>query len=137
MPLFAYGSLMFAPVIEFVIGRVPECCPAIIEGYRRLEVVGEVFPGIIKESGGDKVEGVLYANICQAEWQRLSAFEDDFYEIEQVSVFCAGGERPALAYVVPRSRKFLLSEKVWNAEFFREHYLRRFSVTTAPYAGSD
>ena len=88
MPLFAYGSLMFAPVIEFVIGRVPECCPAIIEGYRRLEVVGEVFPGIIKESGGDKVEGVLYANICEAEWQRLTAFEDDFYEIEQVSVFC-------------------------------------------------
>jgi gamma-glutamylcyclotransferase (GGCT)/AIG2-like uncharacterized protein YtfP len=126
MPLFAYGTLMFEPVIKSVIGRVPEYCPAAIKGYRRLEVTGELYPGIIKESGGDKIEGVLYSDISEAEWKRLTAFEDDFYELEQVSVLCSGAERLALAYVVPPSRRFILSGKVWSAEFFREHYLRRF-----------
>jgi gamma-glutamylcyclotransferase (GGCT)/AIG2-like uncharacterized protein YtfP len=127
MPLFAYGTLMFAPVIRSVIGRVPECCPAAISGFRRLEVVGELFPGLVRDSGGGKVEGILYWNISELEWERLNAFEDDFYELEQVSVVCSEGERLALAYLVPPSRRGVLSENPWNAEFLREQYLRRFS----------
>jgi gamma-glutamylcyclotransferase (GGCT)/AIG2-like uncharacterized protein YtfP len=127
MPLFAYGTLMFAPVIRSVIGRVPECCPAVINGYRRLEVVGELFPGLVRESGGGKVEGILYADISELEWERLTAFEDDFYELEQVAVLSPEGERLALAYVVPPSRRLVLSERLWDAEFFSEQYLPRFS----------
>ena len=127
MPLFAYGTLMFAPVIRSVIGRVPECCPAAINGYRRLEVVGELFPGLIRASGDAKVEGILYLSLSQLEWERLTAFEDDFYELEQVSVLCPEGERLALAYVVPPSRRSILSEKTWDAEFFREQYLAQIS----------
>jgi Gamma-glutamyl cyclotransferase, AIG2-like len=128
---------MFEPVIKSVIGRVPECCPAAIEGYRRLEVTGELFPGIIKESGGDKIEGVLYSDIRETEWKRLTAFEDDFYELEQVSVLCLGAERLALAYVVPPSRRFVLSKKVWNVEFYREHYFQRFLPAKAPDVASE
>ena len=127
MPLFAYGTLMFAPVIRSVIGRVPECCSAAINGYRRLEVVGELFPGLIRASGDAKVEGILYLSLSQLEWERLTAFEDDFYELEQVSVLCPEGERLALAYVVPPSRRSILSEKTWDAEFFREQYLAQIS----------
>ena len=123
MPLFAYGTLMFAPVIRSVIGRVPECCPAKINGYRRLEVVGETFPGLVRESGDGPVEGILYWHISELEWERLTAFEDDFYELEEVSVVCPEGESLALAYVVPSSRRSLLSEKPWNADFFRKEYL--------------
>jgi gamma-glutamylcyclotransferase (GGCT)/AIG2-like uncharacterized protein YtfP len=127
MPLFAYGTLMFAPVIRSVIGRVPECCPAAISGYRRLEVLGEWFPGLVRANGDGKVEGILYSNISELEWKRLTAFEDDFYELEEVSVLCRGGERLALAYIVPPGRRSILSEKSWDAEFFREHYLARIS----------
>jgi gamma-glutamylcyclotransferase (GGCT)/AIG2-like uncharacterized protein YtfP len=126
MPLFAYGTLMFAPVIRSVIGRVPECCPAAINGYRRLEVIGELFPGLVKESGGGKVDGILYSNIRELEWERLTAFEDDFYQLEQLSVICPDGERLALAYVVPPSRRSILSGKPWDADFFRAQYLPRF-----------
>ena len=131
MPLFAYGTLMFAPVIKAVIGRVPECCPAAINGYRRLEVVGELFPGLMRASSDAKVEGILYSSISELEWERLTAFEDDFYELEQVSVLCPEGKRLALAYVVPPSHRSILSEKPWNADFFREQYLARFSSEPA------
>ena len=131
MPLFAYGTLMFAPVIKSVIGRVPECCPAAINGYRRLEVVGELFPGLMRASSDAKVEGILYSSISELEWERLTAFEDDFYELEQVSVLCPEGKRLALAYVVPHSRRSILSEKPWDADFFREQYLARFSSEPA------
>lgn len=131
MPLFAYGTLMFAPVIRSVIGRVPECCPAAINGYRRLQVLGELFPGLVRASGNAKVEGILYSNISELEWERLTAFEDDFYELEQISVLCPEGERLALAYVVPLSRRSILSEKPWDAEFFREQYLALFSSKPA------
>ena len=131
MPLFAYGTLMFAPVIRSVIGRVPECCPAAINGYRRLEVVGELFPGLIRASGDAKVEGILYLSLSQLEWERLTAFEDDFYELEQLSVICPDGGRVALGYVVPPSRRSILSGKPWDAEFFRAEYLPRFLLNAS------
>jgi gamma-glutamylcyclotransferase (GGCT)/AIG2-like uncharacterized protein YtfP len=127
MPLFAYGTLMFPAIIESVIGRVPDSRPAMIEGYRRLEVAGESFPGLIKGNGGDSVEGVLYLNIDEDEWKRLTQFEDDFYELEELTVLSSGANTQALAYVVPRSRNFILSEKVWSPEFYRENYLPRSS----------
>jgi gamma-glutamylcyclotransferase (GGCT)/AIG2-like uncharacterized protein YtfP len=126
-PLFAYGTLMFAPVIREVIGRVPECCRGAISGYRRLEVLGKPFPGLVREDGAGKVEGILYSEISDHEWQRLTIFEDDFYELEEVSVFCPEGERLALAYIVPPSHRSILSEKGWDVEFFRENHLPRFA----------
>jgi gamma-glutamylcyclotransferase (GGCT)/AIG2-like uncharacterized protein YtfP len=132
MPLFAYGTLMFAPVIRSVIGRVPECCPAAINGYKRLEVVGESFPGLVREDGAGKVEGILYSKISESEWQHLTAFEDDFYELEEVSVLCPEGETLALAYVVPPSHRSILSETPWNVESFREKYLPPFAANAAP-----
>jgi gamma-glutamylcyclotransferase (GGCT)/AIG2-like uncharacterized protein YtfP len=131
MPLFAYGTLMFAPVIRSVIGRVPECCPAAVDGYRRLQVVGELFPGLVRESGGGKVEGILYSDIHPFEWERLTSFEDDFYELEQVAVVCPQGERVALAYLVPSSRRSVLSENPWSVELFRQQYLSRFPLNAS------
>jgi gamma-glutamylcyclotransferase (GGCT)/AIG2-like uncharacterized protein YtfP len=124
--LFAYGTLMFPAVIKSVIGRIPENRPAVIKGYRRLEVAGELFPGLIREND-ESVEGVVYANIGSDEWERLTAFEDDFYELQEVTVDCLGTNTGALAYVVPTSRKSVLSDKVWSPDFFRENHLAGFA----------
>ena len=121
---------MFPAVVKAVIGRVPDCHPATIQGYRRLEVAGESFPGLVKEDAAD-VEGLLYFDLGEDEWERLTAFEDEFYDLEEVSVFGVYGTVRALAYVVPPAHKAVLSDKAWDPEYFRENHLIRFSRSRA------
>ena len=118
---------MFPAVIKSVIGRIPDNRSAIIKGYRRLEVAGELFPGLIREND-ERVEGLVYLDITRDEWERLTAFEDDFYELHEVAVNCLGKDARALAFVVPPSRKSVLSDKTWNPEFFREHHLPEYAT---------
>jgi gamma-glutamylcyclotransferase (GGCT)/AIG2-like uncharacterized protein YtfP len=125
-PLFVYGTLMFPTIIKSVIGRIPDNSSAIIKGYRRLEVAGESFPGLIRESD-ESVEGLVYANISEDELERLTAFEGDFYALQEVTVSCLGTNLSALAYVVPPSRRPLLSDKVWNPDFFQLNHLAEFA----------
>ena len=125
-PLFAYGTLMFPAVIKSVIGRIPDSRRAVIKGYRRLQVTGESFPGLIRENL-ESVEGIVYADIVGDEWEQLTAFEDDFYELQEITVDCLGTSISALAYIVPPSRKSLLSDKTWNPDFFRKNHLAGFA----------
>jgi hypothetical protein len=126
-PLFAYGTLMFPAVIKFVIGRSPEGQPAVLRGYRRLVVSGELFPALIAENKSDhSVEGVLYRSITAKEWKQLIAFEDDFYLLERVDVRCLGETIAAFAFVVPPSREFRISDKAWDPEEFRKTALERW-----------
>ena len=124
--LFAYGTLMFPDVIRSVIGRVPASRSGVIKGYRRLEVAGESFPGLVK-GDDESVEGLVYLEISKEEWDCLTAFEDDFHELQQVTVDCLGTGVRALAYIVPPSRKSLLSDKAWNPDAFREKHLAGFA----------
>jgi gamma-glutamylcyclotransferase (GGCT)/AIG2-like uncharacterized protein YtfP len=126
LPLFTYGTLMFPAVVKCLIGRVPEYRPAAIEGYRRLEVAGESYPGLIKEKG-NRVEGILYLDLSEEEWKLFTAFEDDFYELEEVMVLSSEAPIRALAYIVPPSRRSVLSERAWDPESFRKTHLPRFS----------
>jgi gamma-glutamylcyclotransferase (GGCT)/AIG2-like uncharacterized protein YtfP len=124
--LFAYGTLMFPDVIKSVIGRVPGSRSGVINGYRRLEVAGESFPGLIK-GDDERVDGLVYEDISKGEWDRLTAFEDDFYELQEVTVDCLGRAVRAFAYIVPPSQRSLLSDKAWNPHAFRESYLAGFA----------
>ncbi|HEY5813094.1 MAG TPA: gamma-glutamylcyclotransferase family protein [Terrimicrobiaceae bacterium] len=115
MPLFAYGTLMFPAIIESVIGRVPASRSAAIKGYRRLEVSGESFPGLFK--GGDEmIDGLLYFDISEAEWEKLTQYEGGCYVLEEVTVLSFGMKTSALAYTIPSSQRSVLSEKVWNPD---------------------
>ena len=130
-PLFAYGSLMFPEIIRSVIGRVPEGRPAIIQGYRRLVVAGESFPGMIKVGESDeRVEGLLYMDITSEEWKRIIAFEDEFYELTEVAVSRLGENLSALAFVVPPAKKSLLAQEQWHPDYFRKHHLGRLLAET-------
>ena len=125
-PLFAYGSLMFPVIIKSVIGRVPEGRPAIIKGYRRLVVAGEFFPGLIRlcDESAESVEGLVYVDITNEEWETIVAFEDDFYELTEVAVDRLGENLSALAFVVPPAKKSLLADEVWNPDQFRDSLLQ-------------
>jgi gamma-glutamylcyclotransferase (GGCT)/AIG2-like uncharacterized protein YtfP len=122
MALFAYGTLMFPAVIHSVIGRIPRAEPAVVKGYRRLAVRGEKFPGLVRD-GQEAVPGLLYQDLSADEWKRLNAFEDEFYDLREVCAHCSAGAIAALAYLVPPSRRSVLSEKPWNPHRFEEFLL--------------
>ena len=117
---------MFPAIIKSVIGRVPEGHPAIIRGYRRLVVTGEFFPGLIRlsDESAESVEGLVYVDITSEEWERLLAFEDEFYELKEVVVDRLGESLSALAFVVPPAKKSLLTDELWNPDQFRDGLLR-------------
>lgn len=117
---------MFPAIIKSVIGRVPEGRPAIIKGYRRLVVAGEFFPGLIRlsDESAESVEGLVYVDITNEEWETIVAFEDDFYELTEVAVERLGENLSALAFVVPSAKKSLLADEVWNPDQFRDSLLR-------------
>jgi hypothetical protein len=125
--LFAYGTLMFPPIIESVIGRVPHSRPAGIKGYMRLVVTGELFPGLVANEGTQGcVQGLIYLDITPSDWKLLIAFEDEFYSLKRVDVQCCGRNLSALAFVVSPARRSVLSEKIWDPDEFRNSVLKRW-----------
>lgn len=125
--LFAYGTLMFPAIINSVIGRVPRGQPAVVKGYRRLVVLGEQFPGLVRD-GQKGVTGLLYQDLTAEEWKRLSAFEDEFYDLQEICAHCSWGMTTALAYLVPPSRRSVLSERAWNPDRFEKFQLSKFAA---------
>lgn len=76
--LFCYGTLEFPPILEAVAGRRFPGRAAVLPGYRRLAVRGQVFPGIVAQAGAE-VGGTLYRGLSNAHLRRLDAYENAFY----------------------------------------------------------
>lgn len=83
--IFVYGSLMFDSVRDMLINTRYQALYARIDGYRRLSVKGEVYPGLI-ESAGDPVNGVLLLGISNTILPVLDQFEGDYYRRQSVTV---------------------------------------------------
>ncbi len=131
LPLFAYGTLMFPEVIAAVIGRVPLAQPASAAGFERREVAGQLYPGLVRSARDDAVRGLLYKDLAGNEWDRLNAYEGDFYELTEIPVACEGREEAALAYLVPDARSSLLGKTRWDPETFRRRHLPSYLAGTS------
>jgi len=123
---FAYGTLQLPEVMIRVVGRTFLSEPALLEGYARLCIRGETFPGLI-EAPGRRTRGSLYAGIDPSALERLDRFEDDFYERREVRVRTNDGEdRAAETYVVPKAMAHVLSQEPWDETQFRSKHLSAF-----------
>ena len=123
MDLFAYGTLMEEAVFRRVAGSALLGVPAVARGWIRRRVRGRVYPGIIPKAGGI-VNGVLYAELTPVAWRRLDAFEGEMYEREVLVVRDDEGRaRKALAYVVKRAFRGLLTTDEWSFDDFRSRHL--------------
>jgi len=126
LPLFAYGTLMYREVIAGVIGREPRGQAAEARGYSNYLVKHQVFPGLVKDGGPGVVSGILYGDLAPEDWARLNDYEDDFYELREITVTSGGEERAALAYIVPALERNRLTGQHWVAADYREIVLARF-----------
>lgn len=122
MNLFTYGSLMHPLVWGRLVKRTLPREKAILRGYLRRQVIGEVYPAVIRGEAGSSVRGILYAGVGAAELAVIDAFEGGLYRrvVEEVEME-DGTLRQAFVYVIRDLHRRCLSHEDWDEErFFRE-----------------
>lgn len=112
---------MWPEVLEAVTGMRREGEPAILKGYKRLRVIGEVYPALL-ESPADEVAGKLYQDLPETILDRLDTFEGEPYERIVVSVEGLS----AYTYVLSRKWRHIADSKPWNPADITPAQLRRF-----------
>lgn len=118
--LFVYGTLMCEDVMRSVAGVLPRSSNAWLRGYRRFEVRGEHYPGMVAAEGC-VVNGVVYHDLPQESWARLDAFEGNMYLRRIVDVQLESGAwAKASAYVVQKEWSHLLGERDWDFDRFKQ-----------------
>lgn len=144
--LFVYGTLTAPEVMQTLVGRLPPCCPAVLEGYSRHPVINFVFPGIIPSSSlpasTDKslpgqvsaVPGILFMELTDAEMEILDWFEDVEYTRTNVSVITEKEKQkqlvPTQVYVWTNPLEELDLTRPWDYEQFRKERLSQYLVET-------
>ena len=136
--VFTYGSLMCAEIMSAVCGYQLVGEPATVDGFRRLSVKGEVYPGLIPRQESE-VSGILYRGISGAALARLDAFEGAYYRRQSVSVFTSPeGALQAYCYVFRPQFYHLLSDEPWDFETFMKTGKARFeSLFGARYRATE
>lgn len=72
-PAFFYGTLCHGPLLQAVLGRLPDTRPARLPGFALFWVEGEDFP-VVEAAPGAVAEGLLAEGLTEADQARL-----DFY----------------------------------------------------------
>ena len=131
---FVYGSLMFDAVWDALIRNGYRKQAARLDGYTRLCVKDEVYPGLVASDTGS-VEGVLVEGVSKADILLLDRFEGEYYVRKPVTVITRGGESwSAETYVFNEAFRFLLSDAEWSAEEFGEYGIRKFMIEYGGFA---
>ena len=131
MNLFVYGTLMDKEIFQIVAGERPSSDQAILHGYIRKQVIGEVYPAIA-ERPESEVVGILYDNLSETALHRLDRFEGDQYDRCRVKVSLQTGQfADAQVYVFAEKSKQRLSSDNWDYQAFlnggKELFLKGYS----------
>ena len=117
--VFTYGSLMFDPVWSRVVAPGHDRCEAILTGYDRKAVRGEVYPVIVPSSTCSQVQGLVYLDVSVPDLARLDRFEGEYYfrKTEQV-VTLNKTILPAEIYVLKEEYYAIISTREWDPVHF-------------------
>jgi len=114
--LFVYGTLQFGPVLEVLLGRVPEAEFAMARDRRVAALRQRVYPGLVAEPGR-LAGGLLLRGLTAAEWAIIDAFEDEEYELRAIGM--VGREEPVPTYVWTA----VVAQEDWLPEEFAADHL--------------
>lgn len=130
--LFVYGTLMVPRIFAAVCGTVRPQVPAELADHARYRVRGAVYPGLIPQAGA-RTAGRLVSGIDAALWQRLDAFEGEFYERCAVEVRLPDGRACAAAtYLVATAGRAALTRQRWSLAAFERRHLESYLARWAP-----
>ena len=115
--VFAYGSLMYEPVLAALLQRVPVVRPALLSGYERRVISGRVYPAILPTTASSAVKGLVLEGLSEYECMLLDDYEDESYQKRAVRVVPDGTEQEeeCFCYVWNASTTMLGSE-LWDPE---------------------
>ncbi|MDH4320134.1 MAG: gamma-glutamylcyclotransferase [Desulfobulbaceae bacterium] len=131
--LFAYGTLMLPEVMTLVTGREFRAQEAVLVGFRRYRLRGEVYPGIWPE-GGAETTGLLYQGLDRQALDRLDAFEGEQYRRQTVTVKASDGrEWRAETYLLDQRWLAALSKEEWEPAWFLANHLEAFVRACEPF----
>jgi gamma-glutamylcyclotransferase (GGCT)/AIG2-like uncharacterized protein YtfP len=132
--LFVYGSLMYEPVWRRIVRGEFRSTRASLRGYRRLCVVNEDYPAIVKGAG--IVAGLVWLGVDDENLHRLDEFEGDPYRRASGAVIGDdGSEIPADYYELRESHRGMVSEVEWDAREFERRGLARFLDRYSGFSG--
>lgn len=132
MQLFTYGSLMFAPIWQRVVGPKAAgnrctCSAAWLAGFRREGVHGAPYPVIVPDAQAPTLEGVLYCGLRRQDLKRLDHFEGHWYQRQTVTVRLLDcQERQAQVYVLKPQWRRLASGRPWYPGQFETQQMRQY-----------
>jgi gamma-glutamylcyclotransferase (GGCT)/AIG2-like uncharacterized protein YtfP len=112
--LFVYGTLQHPPLLDHLLGRLPELGPALVTGWRAARLQGRVYPGLVP--GGSARGHVL--EVDDDELAVLDRFEGPQYEQVGVVASVAGEEVPALAWRLRDEHAGLVFDDDWDLQRF-------------------
>lgn len=122
--LFCYGTLEFAAVMRCFTGCDLPSDAAVLKGYVRRPVRGEVYPGIVPDASS-AVGGTLYRGLDARLLRLLDRYESTLYRRRLLEVEVSGTAAPVRAwvYVVSQARRDRLAPGPWDAGAFESLHL--------------
>ena len=129
MYLFTYGSLMYPQVWSQVMNRSHDHERALVRGYARRQLPGEVYPAMITAEPDSVVEGVLYAGMTEAEIARLDGFENEGVDYQRVTVPVETSGAVVNAYTYIYMHPARVAPDAWDPGAFEATGLQHFLDT--------
>ncbi|MFF0487896.1 gamma-glutamylcyclotransferase family protein [Nocardia sp. NPDC003482] len=117
--LFVYGTLQFAPVLDELIGRMPEHDIAVAPGWWVVALPGRFYPGLVARPER-MAGGLVLSGLTDREWREIDAFEDDEYDLRPIEVI--GHPEPVPTYVWTAE----ITRNDWLPEVFAADHLDRY-----------
>jgi nudix-type nucleoside diphosphatase (YffH/AdpP family) len=97
--LFIYGTLCHLPLLQAVLGRVPQAVEAELPDHGVYWAAGHDFPVIVEQPGG-VARGLLLPDLSSDDMARLDYYEGPFgYGTSACAVHSAGGDCAAQVYM--------------------------------------
>ncbi len=126
MHVFAYGTLMATQVWDRVVAGSYENMTGRAEGFRRLCVIGEEYPGLV-EVGKGSFQGVVYLDVGEDDLQRLDYFEGEEYKRVSIPVVLENGDTiTCQTYLFKDKYRHKLTDREWLYDCFLKKGMKSF-----------
>lgn len=126
MNLFAYGTLQFPEVLNFLLNETFYSEEVEVPGFDRRALKNEIFPAVIK-SELKTVSGCLFVGIPDDKRAVLDEFEEDYYTPELIMVSSKKhGQVEAIIYLLREEFLKLLEDCDWDKKQFEANNLSSY-----------